>query len=155
MRSVEEEQLEGFIAKFSPEVAAVARKTLARMRKRLPGALQLVYDNYNALAIGFGPSERPSEAIFSIALFPRWVSLFFLQARGLWDPHGLLKASGKVCRHIVLKSADDLDDPAIQDLMKQALLHAKAPLDHSVKGRLLIRRVSEKQRPRRTIPKGQ
>jgi len=66
-----------------------------------------------------------------------------------------LKGSGKVCRHIVLKSADDLDDPAIQDLMKQALLHAKAPLDHSVKGRLLIRRVSEKQRPRRTIPKGQ
>ena len=33
-------------------------------------ALELVYDNYNALAIGYAPTERTSEAIFSIALFP-------------------------------------------------------------------------------------
>jgi hypothetical protein len=155
VRSVEAEQLDGFIAKFSPEVAGVARKALARMRKRLPGAMQLVYDNYNALAIGFGPSERASEAIFSIALYPRWVSLFFLQARGLSDPRGLLKGNGKVCRHIVLKSADDLDDPAIQDLIRQALLNAKAPLDPAAKGRLVIRSVSAKQRPRISISKVQ
>ena len=51
-------QLARFIAKFSPEVAARARAILARMRARLPGAVELVYDNYNALAIGFGPSGR-------------------------------------------------------------------------------------------------
>jgi hypothetical protein len=39
---------------------------LAKMRARLPGAVELVYDNYNALAIGFGPTERTSEAVFSI-----------------------------------------------------------------------------------------
>jgi hypothetical protein len=149
VRSVEAEQLDGFIAKFSPEVASVAKKALAKMRKRLPGAMQMVYDNYNALAIGFGPSERASEAIFSIALFPRWVSLFFLQARGLADPHGLLKGNGKVCRHIVLKNAADLDLPPIQDLMEQALWNAKTPLDPEAKGRLVIRSVSAMQRPRR------
>lgn len=149
MRTVEAKQLDGFIARFSPEVAAVAKKALAKMRKKLPGAMQLAYDNYNALAIGFGPSERASEAIFSIALFPRWVSLFFLQARGLVDPHGLLKGAGKVARHIVLKSAEDLDDPAIQNLIEQALRNAKVPLDHAAKGRLVIRSVSAKQRARR------
>jgi len=51
------------------------------MRARLPGAVELVYDNHNALAIGFGPTERASDAVFSIALFPRWVSLFFLRGR--------------------------------------------------------------------------
>ena len=61
-------QLDSFIAKFTPEVAAIASATLAKMRKRLPNATQLVYDNYNALAIGFGPSERTSDAIFSIAV---------------------------------------------------------------------------------------
>ena len=71
--------------------------------------MQLVYDNYNALAIGFGPSERASEAIFSIVLYPRWVTLFFLQGAGLADPKRLLKGSGKVVRHIVLASAADLD----------------------------------------------
>jgi hypothetical protein len=151
--SVEAGQLDGFIAKFNREVAAVAKKALAKMRKRLPGAMQCVYDNYNALAIGFGPSERASEAIFSIVLYPRWVSLFFLQARGLWDPQGLLRGNGKVCRHIVLKSAEDLDDPAIQDLMRQALLNAKEPIDPAAKGRLVIRSVSAKQRPRRAASK--
>jgi hypothetical protein len=34
------------------------------MRGYLPGAIELVYDNYNALAIGFGPSEKSSDAIF-------------------------------------------------------------------------------------------
>src|ERR1039458_9537409 len=65
---------------------------------RLPGAVQLVYDNYNALVIGFGPSERASEASFSIVLYPRWVTLFFLQGAGLPDPRRLLKGSGKVVR---------------------------------------------------------
>ena len=68
-------QLAGFIAKFSPEIARQAKTILAAMRERLSGATELVYNNYNALAIGFGPTDRTSDAIFSIAVFPRWVSL--------------------------------------------------------------------------------
>ncbi|MGA7411558.1 MAG: DUF1801 domain-containing protein [Bryobacteraceae bacterium] len=96
------------------------------MRKRLPGAVELVYDNYNALAIGFGPSEKASEAIFSIAVFPRWVSLFFLQGATLEDPENLLKGSGRRARHIVLKDAGTLDEPAIEALMAQALKTAES-----------------------------
>jgi len=51
------------------------------MRTKFPRANVLVYDNYNALAIGFGPTERASDAVFSIAPFPRWVSLFSFRAR--------------------------------------------------------------------------
>ena len=100
-----ETQLDGFLAKYTPEIAALAKDIRAKMRKRLPGAFELVYDNYNALAIGFGPSERASDAIFSIALFPRWVSLFFLQGAGLLDPHKVLKGKGKQARHIVVHDA--------------------------------------------------
>ena len=75
----EQRQLDSFIDKFSPEVAARTREELVGMRSLLPCAIEMVYDNYNALAIGFGPSERASEAIFSLAVFPRWVTLFFLQ----------------------------------------------------------------------------
>jgi len=51
-----------------------------QMRLLFPTALELVYDNYNALAIGL-LLRTASEAIFSIALYPKWVSLFFLQQR--------------------------------------------------------------------------
>ena len=86
--------LKRFIGKFSTPVQRVAVAALAKMRARLPGAIELVYDNYNALAIGFGPGERASEAIFSIALYPRWVTLFFLRGAALEDAHGILRGSG-------------------------------------------------------------
>ena len=99
-----EAQLAGFLAKYSPEIEALAKAARKKMRARLKGANELVYDNYNALAIGYGPSDKASEVIFSIALYPRWVSLFFLQAKGLDDPAGRLRGSGK-CRatHCVAK----------------------------------------------------
>jgi hypothetical protein len=144
-----ESQLEVFLDKFTPEVATLARACLAKMRARLPGAVQLVYDNYNALAIGFGPSERASEAIFSIVLYPRWVSLFFLHGAGLADPQRLLKGSGKVVRHVVLASAADVDLPAIRDLMTKALKRSEVGIDPTAPGRLVIRSMCAKQRPRR------
>lgn len=146
--AVVQRQLDIFIDKFSPEVAALARVCLKKMRSRLPGATQIVYDNYNALAIGFGPSEKASQAIFSIVLYPRWVSFFFLRGAALADPRKVLKGDGKVVRHIILKSADDLDQPAIQELIAAALKAAVEPIDPKAAGGLVIRAVSAKQRPR-------
>ena len=146
------DQLDGFIGKFTPEVAEVARAALAKMRKLLPGAYLLVYDNYNALAIGFGPTDRASDAIFSIALFPRWVSLFFLRGANLRDPKKLLRGSGKVARHIILKDSTILNDPAVLSLIGNALKRARKPMINESPGRIVIKSVSAKQRPRRPVP---
>ncbi len=145
-----EEQLEEFLDRFTPQVTETAKLALRKMRARLPGAIELVYDNYNALAIGFAPSERASDAIFSIALYPRWVSLFFLLSGArLRDPEGMLEGSGNRVRHIVLENAGTLDDPVVIDLMEQALELAPRQIDASQPRRLLIKFVSGKQRPRR------
>jgi hypothetical protein len=148
-------QLNGFLAKFTPEVAASAKDALARMRKRWPGAIELVYDNYNALAIGFSTTERSSDAVFSIAVFPRWVSLFFLQTGAqLSDPKGLLKGSGRQIRHIVLRSPAAIDGRDVRALMKEALALADVRVRRTApKGRLVIKSVSAKQRPRRPAPR--
>jgi hypothetical protein len=144
-----QQQLDSFIDKFTPEVARQARAAAKNMRARFPEANVLVYDNYNALAIGFGPGERTSDAIFSIAVFPKWVSLFFLQGAGLKDPKKLLKGSGNQARHVVLKDIALLDDADVLALMQLALKDAKVPLDPTAKGKLIIKSVSAKQRPRR------
>lgn len=109
-------QLDGFIAKYDPAIAAETKKVLAAMRKRVPGARELVYDNYNALAIGFGPTERTSEVVLSIAVFPKWISLFFFNGTKLKDPKKLLKSKGNQARHIVLKAgAKTLADPDVAE----------------------------------------
>ena len=143
--------LNRFIARYTPEIAGLARGALARMRKRLPTAHQLVYDNYNACAIGFGPTERASDVVFSIALYPQRVSLFFLQAMKsrLQDPDKLLQGSGSLVRFIPLDSPAQIDSAAVQRLMKQALAAAKVPLSRTGKGKLIIKSISAIQRPRR------
>ena len=144
-----EAQLRGFIARFSPEIAALGRGALTRMRRRLPTATQVVYDNYNALGIGFAPAERA--VIFSIVLYPRRVSLFFMQAMksGLSDPDNLLQGSGNLVRFIPLASPAMIDSAPVRRLMAQALKGAKVPLPRTGKGKLIIKAISAKQRPRR------
>lgn len=138
----------GFLARYSPPVRARAKAALARMRTRLPGAVELVYDNYNALAIGFGPTERASEAVFSIAVYPRWVSLFFLRGARLPDPRRILQGSGRQVRHIVLEDDRVLDRPEVRALKARALADAGHPIDGTARRRIVIKSMSARQRPR-------
>jgi len=143
-------QLEIFLDKFTPELARSTRGILRAMRALCPGAVELVYDNYNALAIGFATGERVSDVWFSIAVFPRWASLFFFKTLPLDDPHKLLKGSGKTTRHIVLKDgAKTLADPNVRALIDQALDKGGSPFKRGNRGRIVIRSVSARQRPRR------
>jgi hypothetical protein len=93
-----EAELDTFLARYTPSVEAQARAALARMRAGVPGAVELVYDNYNALAIAFGANEKLSGVVFSVAVYPRWVSLFFARGPALSDPQGLLQGSGSTVR---------------------------------------------------------
>ncbi|MBL8550396.1 MAG: hypothetical protein JNJ73_10450 [Hyphomonadaceae bacterium] len=144
-----ERQLAGFIAKFTPEMAKRIRAARAKMRKRMPQALELVYDNYNFFVIGYGPSEKAGEAIFSLAAQAKGLSLCFLQGAGLPDPKRLLRGSGNVVRNIRLESAETLDLPEVVALMGVALKRAKTPLPSQGRHQLIIKSVSAKQRPRR------
>jgi len=147
-----ERQLARFLDAYTPEVANVARKALGKLRKRLPHAIELVYDNYNALAIGFSPSERASEGIFSIALYPKYVTLFFLQGAKLPDPDGLLQGAGSRAKHIRLDDEKTLDRADVKGMMTTATEMAAVPFDRKTKYRLVIKSVSAKQRPRRPPP---
>jgi hypothetical protein len=149
-RLTPERQLAGFVAKFSPENAALIRAVRRKMRERLPHAIELVYDNYNFFVIGYSPTERPSDAIFSIAAQAKGVAICFLQGAGLPDPDGLLRGSGRVVRNLRLEGAATLDRPEVRALMKSALERAKRPMNPTTAHRLVIRAISGKQRPRRT-----
>jgi hypothetical protein len=145
-----EQELDGFIAKFADPMQEMIRGCRERMGTRFPDAVQLVYDNYNFLVIGFGPTQRPSEAIFSLAAHRRGVNLCFLQrAPELPDPTSILRGSGKVVRNVALASAQDLDRDDVQALVDAALELATVPMDASAGQELIIKSVSAKQRPRR------
>ncbi len=145
-------QLDGFLDAYLPAVAEIARKALTKLRKRLPFATEMVYDNYNALACGFGPNERVSDVIFSIAAYPKHVNFFFLQGAMLPDPDGLLQGEGSRVRHIRLEDEKTLDRADVKAMMATAMRMAKVPFDEKAQYKLVIKSVSAKQRPRRSAP---
>lgn len=144
-----QKQLDGFLDKFLPEIATQARACLKILRARMPGAVQFVYDNYNGLVIGFGPSEKASEAVFSLVLYPRYLRLFFLQGKKVPDPGKVLEGNANVVRHIRLTGPADLHRPDIREVMEAAMESARVPFDSAARGKLLIRAIAPKQRPRR------
>lgn len=144
-----QQQLDGFLQKFSPDVEKLGRAAITHMRKRLPGATCLVYDNYNALAVGFSPDAKPSHAPLSIALYPRWVTLFFLMGSTLDDPDRLLQGKGSRVRSIRLSGIGALKDEAVDQLVSTAVMQVNWKLDPRAKGEIIIQSISAKQRPRR------
>lgn len=144
------QQLAGFVAKYDPRVAKLARATRAAVRKRLPTAIELVYDNYQFLAIGFSASERASDCLVSLAVSPKGVALSFYYGASLPDPQRILLGSGNQNRYVRLESASTLAIPAVETLMRAAIGQAKTPLPTTGRGYTVIKSVSAKQRPRRT-----
>ena len=146
-------QLEGFIDKYDPKVATLGRKALTLMRKRLPGALELIYDNYNALAIGFSQVDKARSIPFSIAFYPRWITLFFMHGAALPDPKGLLEGKGSTVRSIRIGDAKALAatfaSKDVDALFVAGLLHVGWTLDRKAKGQKIIKSISASQRPRR------
>ena len=144
-----EKELDEMIAKFDERVSALIRSGRKILRKRLPTANEMVYDNYNFFVIGYCTSERPSDCILSLTANAKGIGISFYYGSTLPDPKGILEGSGNQNRFVRLAAAADLAKPEVDALIAAAVEQAKTPLPSSGKGHLIIRSVSAKQRPRR------
>ena len=144
-----EKKLKSFIDKFDPKNQALIRAVRKGLRRRLPTANELVYDNYNFFVIGYCSTERPSDCIVSLAAGANGVGLSFYRGASLPDPHGVLLGAGNQNRFIRIESAGTLARTEVEALIAAAVSQGKTPLPTSGKGRLIVRAISAKQRPRR------
>jgi hypothetical protein len=144
-----ERELAGFIDKFDPKNQSLIRGCRAILRKRLPHAYELVYDNYNFFVIGYCSSERPSDCIVSIAASAKGVSLSFYRGADLIDETGILQGVGSQNRFVRLTTPEILERAEVDSLIGQAMRIGPTPCSNDQPARLIIRSVSSKQRPRR------
>jgi hypothetical protein len=135
------------LTRFPPEIVALVKRCLPKLRRAFPGSYQLVYNYSNSLVVAFGMSDRGYEAIVAIAIFPRWVRLYF--DKSLPDPKGLLEGSGGKVRSVTLKAVSDLDHGDIQALIKAAIKHSGVTFPRTRSTRMVIKSASKKRRPRR------
>lgn len=144
-----EARLQQFVEKFEPDHQTLIRAIRRKLRKRFPTGTELAYDNYNFFVIGYSPTERPSDAVVSIAAAANGVGLCFINGARLPDPDKMLSGSGKQTRFIRLPSAAVLDRPEVAALLAAAVADSKTAFPSRGRGKLVIRSVSAKQRPRR------
>jgi hypothetical protein len=142
-------QVDAFIGKFEPAIAKQIREARAALRKLLPTAIELVYDNYNFFVIGYCSTEKPSDCICSLAANSKGVGLSFYYGADLPDPHGILEGSGSQNRFVRLaEGAKTLKNPHVVEMIVAATKNGEKPLPKEP-GFTVVRSVSAKQRPRR------
>jgi hypothetical protein len=149
-----EAQLRFFIGMFDPVEQKLIRAVRSAVRRRLPTANELVYDYGTFFVIGYSPTEHPMDGIAAISARPDGVRLYLMHGKKpLPDPKKLLLGSGRQARYIRVNAARELKHPDVEALIAAAIDEARVPLPSKVRGRLIIRSLSAKRRPRRTRPK--
>lgn len=138
-----------FLARYTPKLAGEMEAARAWLHARIPSGFELIYDNYNALGTGFGPTRRPSDLVVSLVAYPRWVTLFFLKGAGLADPHGLLSGKGARVRSIRLENAAMLEDPRVAALLEAALKAHAVAFKAAPPLTTVVQSVSPSHKPRR------
>jgi hypothetical protein len=115
------------LAPYAPEIRELALAIRERVRPEVPEALEIVYDAYNAVAIGYTFTGRTSDHFCHIAVYPKHVNVGFPKGTGLADPEGRLRGTGKWCRHIRLQSAPGAESEYLLALVQEAADRAPRP----------------------------
>ena len=139
-------QLNTVLERFDPAIRALVREARTRLRRRMPTARELVYENARAVAIGFASSERMSDTIVSLAVYARGVNLYFMYGVALDDPHRVLLGNGNQGRFIRLDSAATLDRTEVEELLASAIAEGDTPLPPRGRGRIVIKSVAATRR---------
>lgn len=149
-RRAAESQVRALVARMSPDHARLVAATRRALRKRLPAALEVVYEYRDWFVISFSPSDRGYEGVLAIRGSADDVRLCFNRGKELSDPDDLLRGSGSLVRWIELKSAAALARPNVARLLDEAIRRNRVPFARSGAGAVQIRTASAKKaRPRR------
>jgi hypothetical protein len=115
--------LRQFLEPYDPAVARLffaARKTVLAAA---PGASELIYDAYNAVAVAYSFTDRLKEAFCHVAAYRSYVNLGFNRGADLPDPERLLVGSGRSIRHIRIGAIADLQRAGVESLVQAAVAH--------------------------------
>jgi len=105
--------------KYGEPIGMLASELRAFLLDRLEGAIE-VPDNSLAL-LGYGYGTGYKDLICTILLSKKGIKLGFNKGTELPDPKKLLTGTGKVHRYVEIKSSSDINNPALDKLMKAAL----------------------------------
>ena len=117
-----------------------------------PNANELIYDNYNAVAFGWSPTEKLGHTFCSIAVgrSSKNVHFGFYWGNEISDSDKILLGKGNQYRYILVTNKNDFPKAYIKKLVHEAYSNSISKvkdLKEIKNGKTIVKSVSDKKRP--------
>ena len=154
----EVKDLTKFLQPFSKEIQELAMWLREFIWDLYPNTNELIYDNYNAVAVGWSPTDRVGHTFCSIAVGSnKYVHFGFYWGSQIADPEKMLLGKGNQYRYIIVSNKDEFPKAYIKKLMKEAYANSLAKVEDKnqiIKGKTIMKSISPvKKRPGITLVK--
>src|ERR1700680_945955 len=122
-----------------------------------PKANELIYDNYNALAFGWSPTDKVGHTFCSIAVgrTSKNVHFGFYWGSQIADPEKLLIGNGNQYRYLLVKNKKDFPKAYIIKLLNEAFVNSLAKVKDKkqiMEGATITKSISVKKRELKKVP---
>lgn len=115
--------IDAWLAAQDPELASIARHWFGRLRGCGDGDIrELMHDGCPTACVA-------DAALGYVNVFRDHVNLGFFRGAELPDPTGLLEGRGRLVRHVKLRPGREIDETALEALVRSAYVHLRLSLD--------------------------
>jgi len=151
MQKEEIKDLTKFLKPFPAEKKEMALWLREFVWDLYPNCNELIYDNYNALAFGWSPSDKVGDTFCSIAVGRSSNNIHFGFYRGskIADPEKILLGKGNQYRYILVKNKPGFPKTYIKKLLKEAYAYSLSRLKDGkqvIKGQTITKSISPVKR---------
>ena len=151
MPKEEVQDLVKFLLPYPDKVKAAALWLREFVWDIYPDTNELIYDNYNAVAFGWSPTDKAGDVFCSIAVFSDHVNFGFNRGVDIDDPGNMLLGDGSQYRYIKVKNKEDFPEWYMKQLIEEAYQNSISrmkPVKNPVKGETIVKSISPvKKRP--------
>jgi hypothetical protein len=145
-----------FLAPFGGEIRELVLWLREFVWDLYPTANELIYDNYNALAFGWSPTDRVGHTFCSIAVgrTTKNVHFGFYWGSEIEDPEKILIGQGSQYRYLLVKNKNSFPKTYIKKLLKEAYANSFAKIKdikQIMEGKTITKSVSTKKREKKSI----
>jgi hypothetical protein len=112
-------EINNFLATYDPSVRKIALKARKLIKATIPKSIEQL--DLSSKIIAYGYDRTYKGLVSAIAPQKTYVNLMFAKGASLPDPEKLLEGTGKLARHIKLRTVDDVDKPGVKALLETAV----------------------------------
>jgi len=144
-----------FLKPFSKEIIERVLWLREFIWDHYPQTNELIYDNYNALAVGWSPTDRVGHTFCSIAVgrTSNNVHFGFYWGSEISDPDKILLGEGNQYRYILVPDKNKFPKAYIKKLVREAYANSLEKVKDKkqiMNGQTIVKSISTKKRERRT-----